>query len=185
MSLWACLECGTRYSVDAPACPQCQSTERATDGDGPVQPHMTVYCAADVCPQAGIQRRVQLRLAALNVFELPTLVCAACGCHVASVLPTVEKQEEDMPKIEEDMPKITVHGGPSNEADQVEPEEDECPGTGSSPSSEKTSPSETTTDPDPQQPAPTTASRSKKGRTAGSSARSTDGGQTDDASASE
>jgi ribosomal protein L40E len=37
MALWVCLspECGAAYSVDAPKCPQCGSTEHREDSEQP------------------------------------------------------------------------------------------------------------------------------------------------------
>lgn len=110
------------------------------------------------------------------------------------------------------MPKITAHGGPSiagasivggawsNEGDpDVWPEPaqaddetsaDEGSDESSPGSSSKTSPEKPSSEPEPsekptQSPAPTTASRSKKGRTGSSSAASTDGDQAADTSAAD
>lgn len=112
----------------------------------------------------------------------------------------------------QDMPKITAHGGPSNAADpgpeltastgaviatsgawadEPEPadtdtvEEESSPGTSSSTSSETPS-----SEPEPSEPptpsrAPTTASRSRKGRTGSRSASGTAGAPAADTSAAD
>ncbi|MGQ4349692.1 hypothetical protein [Streptomyces sp. SAS_275] len=87
-------------------------------------------------------------------------------------------------------PKITVHGGPSVEGFDVDPEtseltpveeggEDTSAGSSSSTSSEKDSSTPETSDSASPSPAPKTASRSAKGRTAtpASTAAPADGGQ--------
>ncbi|MFI2632626.1 hypothetical protein ACH5A2_19840 [Streptomyces collinus] len=136
---------------------------------------MSVACGNEVCRYEGRERRVHLRTAAPGVLEMPRLVCAGCGFDMPTVAPwpPINDSEDDS------MPKITRHGGPSIADAEPEPEagEDVSAGSSSSESSEREpsspEPSET---PSPS-PAPTTASRSKKGRTASRSARSTDGGQ--------
>jgi hypothetical protein len=97
------------------------------------------------------------------------------------------------------MPKITVHGGPSNEAEPgryelmgehgpellnlpegaiVTTEEESSPGTSSSTSSEKPQPSDKPSSSKGRSRARTTASRSEQAPTDSSSAPSTDGGPT-------
>jgi hypothetical protein len=168
MAAWTCAGCSTAYAVGAPACPQCGSTKRTVDSVGALQvPALTVACQTGGCPQEGVVRRVVLTQVVPGVLVLPTLVCAGCRAH----LPTVTEENT--------MPKITVHGGPSIAS--TEGSEQPSLGTNSSTSSEtaesKSPSSESKTDAN-RQPARTTGSRSSKGRTGKSSARSTDGGQT-------
>lgn len=150
-------------------------------------PSLTVECCNGACPQVGKRRRVHLRTAAPGVLEMPRLVCAGCGFDMPAVTPWPPVTESE----DETMPKITVHGGPSHAVDiPAEPEveetgEEEQPSAGSSSetSSEKSDSSPKTSEPAPQKPARTTASRSTRARTGSSSARSTDGGQTEASSA--
>lgn len=119
-----------------------------------------------LCPHCGSERRAEQGTA------------AAMGLHARGVK-------------EETMPKITVHGGPSNAADeqpvsapaaesevtpeQVAGEEESSPGSSSETSSPKAESSPETSAPGPQKPARTTGSRSRKGR-AGSSTAGSAGG---------
>lgn len=89
---------------------------------------------------------------------------------------------------EDSMPKITRHGGVSvppveEAAEHVEGGEDVSAGEDSSTSSEKPSTKPETSEAETPKRARTTGSRSKQGRTGGSSARSTDGGRETDSSA--
>lgn len=110
--------------------------------------------------------------------------CPECG-SVVRVNEATQPPEEDT----EMAPKITVHGGPSVEGFDVDPEtseltpvdeggEDTSAGSSSSTSSEKDSSSPETSDSASPSPVRTTASRSKKAATdKASTAPSTDGGQ--------
>lgn len=190
MAGWTCAGCTTTYTVGAARCPHCGGTERTDRPGGTVLPSVTVACGNTVCQYAGRERRVHLRTAAPGVLEMPRLVCAGCGYDMPAVTswPPVTESEEDT------VPKITVHGGPSHAADiPAEPEADETaegseePSAGSSSetSFEKSETSPETSSPAPQKRARTTGSRSAKGRTDSSSARSTDGDQTEPTSAAD
>lgn len=51
MSLWTCLACTTRYSVGAPACPHCASTEYTDNSDGiPPQPEPAAKTTKTAAP---------------------------------------------------------------------------------------------------------------------------------------
>ena len=171
-----CEECGTRCAVGVPRCPQCSSKslvpEEALAG---LMPSLTVCCANEACPAEGVERRVGLTQIVPGVLDLPRLVCARCGYELLKV-------------TEDIVPKITVHGGPSNadaepeqeaveETAEAEGGEDVSAGTSSSTSSEKEPTSPEKSETETPSPARTTASRSKKARTANSSAAGTDGGQ--------
>lgn len=125
MALWKCADCTAAYSVGAPKCPQCGSTNRVEEG--------------------------------------------------------------------EDMAKITVAGGPSIagvtgtwDDDDTEPDteggEESSPGSSSSQSETTPSPGHETTSSGGLKRARMTASRTGRGRTGGSTARSTDTDQTTAAS---
>ncbi|NUS79156.1 MAG: hypothetical protein HOV70_23560 [Streptomyces sp.] len=43
MALWACTECTARYSVGAPCCPQCGSTDHVEEGSQDMTPKVTVH----------------------------------------------------------------------------------------------------------------------------------------------
>lgn len=168
MSVWACGECGARYAVGAPRCPQCKANDPREDVQtGVALPFLTVACPGRDCTAYGVQRRVLLRTVAQGVVERPPLHCAACGRQVETV--TEEKQEDT------DMPKITVHGGASNAA--AEPEEGEQPSPGQSSQTSSATPdnSPETNKSEDRSPARKTANRSSKARTGASTARSTDG----------
>ncbi len=176
MAGWTCAGCTTTYAVGAAKCPQCGSTERTDGPGGSVLPTVTLACGNDACRYAGKERRVYLRTAAPGVLEVPPFICAGCGLVMPTVAPwpPINEPEDD------DMAKITVHGGPSNEAaDEPEEGEDVSAGTSSSTSSEKEPSSPEPSERQAPSPAPTTGSRSGKGRTGRSSARGTDGGQTE------
>lgn len=112
MALSVCEECGTRYAVGVPACPNCSSTMRVEDGTvGTVPVLVTTACTTRTCRYEGIRRQVALRLAALGVAELPTLVCVACGSHLPVTWPGPAEGEK--------MPKITRHGGATNAAEDL------------------------------------------------------------------
>jgi hypothetical protein len=96
--------------------------------------------------------------------------CPQCG----SVVRIDERPQRDR---EDDMAKVTVHGGPSNAAAEAEGGEDVSAGTDSSTSSEKAQNSDEPNEKPTPSRARTTATRSKKGRTASSSASGTDGGR--------
>lgn len=113
MAVEVCAGCSARYAVGLAACPQCGSTDRTDGAVGAVPPWVWVECTPGPCRAAGVRRRVQLRQAALNVVELPTLLCAVCGSELSITWPAPE--EEDTP-----MPKITVHGGATNAAAEAE-----------------------------------------------------------------
>lgn len=80
-----------------------------------------------------------------------------------------------------DMPEAPDEGEPSKDEGGEQP----SPGSSSKTSSAKPSTKHEPNEKHHQQPARTTGSRSKKGRTGGSTARSTDGDQTDGGSAAE
>ncbi len=195
MATWKCADCTADYSVGAPQCPQCGSSERA-QGVGTVLPSLTVACMAEGCMHHGKPRRVHLRTAAPGVLEMPNLVCAGCGAATPQVpaRPDVNEPEDDMPKIHanreptnryEDEPAHEGEHGPetvdmpADAAVHPTSEESEQPSAGSSSetSSEKQPTPSETSKPSPQPPARTTGSRSGKARTGSSSARGTDGGQ--------
>ena len=92
--------------------------------------------------------------------------CPQCGS-------VVRIDERPKPQKENNMAKITVHGGPSNAAD--EGGEDVSAGTSSSTSSEKEPSSPEPSETPDRSRARTTASRSKKARTGSSSAAGTAG----------
>lgn len=46
--LWICLGCTSRYSVDAPRCPECGSTEYVEEGQD--MPKITVHGGASYAP---------------------------------------------------------------------------------------------------------------------------------------
>ncbi|WP_159391136.1 hypothetical protein [Streptomyces viridochromogenes] len=190
MAGWTCAGCTTTYSVGAPRCPNCGSTERTEGRGGAVLPSLTVECGNGACPHVGKRRRVHLRTAAPGVLEMPRLVCAGCGLDMPTVTPwpPVTGSEEDT------MPKITVHGGPSYAADiPAEPETDEAaegseePSAGSSSetSSPKSDSTPETSETGTRKPARKTASRSKKATTGSSTAPSTDGDQETSGSAAD
>jgi len=190
MAGWTCAGCTTTYTVGAARCPHCGSTERTEGRGGAVLPSLTVECANGACPHAGKRRRVHLRTAAPGVLEMPRLVCAGCGYDMPTVAPWPPVNES-----EDDMPKITVHGGASNAAELPEPEpvdetseeggEDVSAGSSSETSSEKEPSSPATSKPETPKRARTTGSRSKRARTADSSAPSTAGGPEADTSAAD
>lgn len=168
MSTWGCGVCGTRYAVGAPRCPQCSANQPVTAPPSSPLASLTVACLPgdSGCRYGGVTRRVMLPQIVPGVIDMPDLRCAGCGRHMAST--TTEGAE--------DMPKITVHGGASNAADETT-EEESSPGTSSSTSPEKEPTSPGTSGSEAPSPARTTASRSKKARTA-SSAAGTAGGPT-------
>lgn len=174
MSVWACGECGAHYAVGAPRCPQCKTNKPITEQPSNPLASLTVAClpAESGCRYGGVVRRVMLPQIVPGVIDMPDLRCAGCGRQMTSV-PKEEPQ---------DMPKITVHGGPTNAADETPEEEPsptpEAPGTSSSTSSEKEPSSPKTNGSEDPSPAPTTANRSKRARTGSSSAKSTAGGPT-------
>jgi hypothetical protein len=171
MSAQVCTECTAAYSVDAPKCPQCGASNPSSDSAARSGRAVTVHCPGQECPAYGVRSVVTHRLAAPGVVERPALHCTECDRALA----TVTGEEEDT-----DMAKITVHGGASNAAaDEPEEGEDVSAGTSSSTSSEKESSSPEQSEKPDESPAPTTASRSGKGRTGKSTARGTDGGQTE------
>jgi hypothetical protein len=43
MALWACTNCTARYSVGAPRCPQCGSTDHVEEGSQDMAPKVTVH----------------------------------------------------------------------------------------------------------------------------------------------
>lgn len=190
MAGWTCAGCTTTYTVGAPRCPHCGSTERTEGRGGAVLPSLTVECVNGDCPHVGKRRRVHLRTAAPGVLEMPRLVCAGCGFDMPTVTgwPPVTESEDTT------MPKITRHGGPSHAADiPAEPEVEETtegseqPSAGSSSetSSAKSDSKQKTSEPEPRKRARKTASRSGRARTESSSAPSTDGGQTEATSAAD
>jgi hypothetical protein len=168
MATEVCEECGTRCAVGVPRCPHCSSTRLVPEEQlAALVPSLTVCCTNQACAVQGVQRRVGLVQVVPGVLVLPRLVCARCGYELLKV-------------TEDIVPKITVHGGPSNAAAESEEGEDVSAGISSSTSSEtgKNSPESTPKSSDKgRSPARTTESRSKRRPTAGSSARSTDGGQ--------
>lgn len=172
MSVWACGDCGAHYAVGAPRCPQCKANKPITEQPSSPLASLTVAClpADSGCRFGGVVRRVMLPQIVPGVIDMPDLRCAGCGRQMTNV-----KEEAA------DMPKITVHGGPTNAADQSAEEESsptpEAPGTSSSTSSEKEPSSPKTNDSEDPSPAPTTANRSKRARTGSSSAKSTAGDQ--------
>lgn len=192
MSLWVCSGCSTRYAPGLEACPHCGSAERVEEGSlkGSRLPFLDVACINPVCPAAGVQRRMLLRCPVPGVVEMPHLLyCARCWQAMPAVGGSME---------EENMPKITRHGGPTNAAAgpaegaaRLSPElsgEGEQPSVGNSSSTSSVKPeiSGETTRPSPRKRARTTASRSKRGRTANSTASSTDtSGEADPASENE
>lgn len=105
--------------------------------------------------------------------------CPECGS-------TVRVNETTQPPEEQDMAKITVHGGPSIEGFDVDPDsgevtpveggEDVSAGSSSSTSSEKDDSSQQTSEQQTPSPARSAGSRSKKAATAkDSTAAGTDG----------
>lgn len=197
MSTLICGGCTARYSVGAEKCPQCGANEPRAEHEQRLNLHsLNVECGNEECAAHGIRRRVLLNVIAPGVLAWPALLCATCGLHV-TYIPDEPQQEEV------DMPKVTVHTGPSNEAAELlaadgeqseqgqpagQPEpadaeggEDVSPSTSSSTSSEKPQTSPGTSETETPKPALKTASRSGKGRTASSTARSTGGAQTDSA----
>jgi hypothetical protein len=172
MSVWACGQCGTKYAVGAPRCPQCSANEPVTEPAVSPLASLTVACLpGDGCRYAGVKRRVMLPQIVPGVIDMPHLHCAGCG--------------NELFRIEEgaDVPKITVHGGATNAATDAEGGEEssptpEAPGTSSPTSSAKEPNSPKTNDSEDPSPAPTTGSRSRRARTGSSSAKSTGGGQT-------
>lgn len=188
MAAWTCAGCTTAYTVGAPRCPQCGSTERADRPGGAVLPSLTVECQTGGCMHVGKRRRVHLRAAAPGVLEMPSLVCAGCGCHMYRVVPWPPVTD-----TENTMPKITRHGGSTNAAAQVTVSGEHGPetvalaaggsegvsaGSSSETSSEKPPPAPKTSGADHPKRARTTGNRSKPGRTDSSSAGGTDGAPT-------
>lgn len=105
--------------------------------------------------------------------------CRECSTLFAVGLfrcPLCKSTEHDEEGNEAAMPKISLSKGPTNAAaEEGEPGWD---GNSSSASEPETEPSESTSAADDSSTAPTTDGRSKKGRTASSSARSTGGAKT-------
>jgi len=184
MAGWTCAGCTTVYAVGAAKCPQCGGTERTDRPGGAVLPSVTVACGTSACQYESRGRRVHLRTAAPGVLEMPRLVCAGCGFDMPTVTPWPPMTNAE----DEQMPKTTVHGGASNAAEDVadtEAGEDVSAGNSSETSSEKPENSPEPSAKPSQSPVPTTASRSKKGRTGSRSAPSTDGGREADTSAAD
>jgi hypothetical protein len=181
VALLVCSGCSTRYAPGLERCPHCGSGERVEEG-GPVGsrvPFLDVACPTSGCRAAGVVRRVQLRVAALGVVEMPhLLLCTCCGTAMPAVRSWLDKEET--------MPKISRHGGPTNAAADAEEaagaqvpaddrtgEEESSPGNSSSTSAEKPQTNDEPSSPAPQKRARTTASRSKRGRAASSTAAGT------------
>lgn len=141
MSLQVCQECTTRYAVGLETCPQCGSAERVEQGsiDAP-KPLVLTACTTSGCRYEGASRRVQLRLVALGVVEIPRLGCLGCGAELRTNWLSVQ---------EDPMPKITRHGGPSNAA---EPDELGGAASGEADNSETETPQ--AVDPSPTDPEP-------------------------------
>lgn len=186
MSLLVCSGCSTRYAPGLERCPHCKSVERTEEGGGGSRlPYLDVACPQVGCRAEGVVRRVYVRLAAPGVVEQPAMRCLPCGAVMAT------RSDWSTPALggDEDMPKITVHGGASNQHDDVperpaesEGGEESSPGNSSSTSAERPPSSPVTSGTGPPKPARTTASRSKKARAASSTAGTTDGsGEGDDA----
>jgi hypothetical protein len=189
MALWVCSGCSTRYAPGSPACPHCGSAERVEEGGGGSRlPFLDVACPTQGCRAAGVVRRVYLRVAALGVVEMPhLLLCQACGMAMPASRSWVDE--------EENVPKITRHGGASNAAAEQPPAveeaaaavvdeggEESSPGSSSETSAEKPPTSPETSEASLPKRARTTGSRSGKGRTGSSTARSTDTSTEADAS---
>ena len=139
MTLWVCTDCTTVYTVGAPCCPHCRSTEHVEQGEP--MPKIT-RCGG------------------------PTIAGAATATPAAAA-PVPD------PIIRTDA-QLT---------DKPEGGEESSPGSSSSASTEtQPTPSEPSEQPLPKR-APRTGSRSGKGRTASSSAPSTDGQSTEPTSA--
>lgn len=194
MSAQVCAECTAAYSIGAPQCPQCGANNPRPLGDEPNGPSTHVRCPGQDCEAYGVVRHVPVQLAAPGVEARPPLHCTVCG----RALETVHDDEEG-----EGMPKVTKEGGPSIEgtdetnvemangelvhldadetADEGGEESSPTPEQGGgtfSESSEKEQTSPETSENETPSRARTTGSRSAKGRTAGSTARGTAGGQT-------
>lgn len=197
MSAQICQSCTAAYSIGAPRCPQCGAKNPRPVDDGPNGPTVTVRCGNKDCEEYGAQRQVPLRLAAPGVVERPSLHCLVCDWALETV------HDEPTDDKEQDVPKVTVHNGPSIEgteetniemangrlvhldADESADEGGEEPsptpeagGTTSSTSSEKEPTTPEQNGSDSPKPARTTANRSKKAPTGGSSAPGTDGAPT-------
>lgn len=108
MAGWVCAACTTEYTVDAPACPHCGSTEHEEAGKS-MLPMIQVVCRTDGCRAVGRVQAVRLPPAGSNLVQMPALLCALCGRYVETVTPW-----------EGIMPKITRHGGPTNYATRAE-----------------------------------------------------------------
>lgn len=178
MSLPTCAGCSTRYAAGLERCPHCGSTERE-QARGSVLPAITAECRNEGCRAYGQPRQVMLRTVAVGVVEAPgALICTACWWQMHTAPLRVE---------EENMPKITVHGGPSNAAEQpaeapaAEPEapaeaageEESSPGSSSETSSPRPETSSAPSSPALPRRARTTANPSKKARTGASTAGGT------------
>lgn len=125
MSLLVCQECSTRYAPDIDRCPHCSSTRRVEDGGrGPLLPFVVVACTVEpsACRGYGIARRVHLRGVGPGVVEWPSLICAHCGSALEVLRSWLDKPTENESDEESGMPRITVHGGPSNAAVDLQPE---------------------------------------------------------------
>ena len=111
MALETCVDCSTRYAVGLAACPNCRSTERTAGGVAVVPLMADTACPNTTGPAAGVQRRVMLPRPTPGVVELPTLLCARCGCALPLAWPGPVEDGDSM------SPKITRLGGPSNKRD--------------------------------------------------------------------
>ena len=203
MSLLVCSGCSTRYASGLVCCPHCGSADRVEEGGGGSRlPYLDMVCLTEDCRAREVVRRVHQRSAAPGVLELPVLACAVCGAVMWAVggWPVPARIRENMPKItrhggasnaaerEHQLDKPTegvevpadgtlspeITGDGTGEALPLISGGDEpSPGNSSATSAEKPPTSPETSTADPPKPARTTASRSSKGRTGSSTARST------------
>lgn len=203
MPLHVCASCTTRYAAGLEACPHCQSTDVQEEAR-PLLPAVWVVCGTAGCRSEGRVRQVLLRQIALGVLALPTLLCADCRLvmretdmpkitrHGGATNARAEQPPAPAPQAaKRDAPAEPISEAASLPSDAVvvvdpapEPvtadstgEEEPSPGSSSETSSASTQTPSETSSPAPQKRARTTGSRSTKGRTASSSARSTGGGQ--------
>lgn len=125
MAVWLCGGCGTRYSVGAPACPQCGANDpREEPTTGPVLPSVTVACPNEACPERGKERWLVLRQPLPGVVEKPPLHCAECGWQLAEV---TEQEQGDSSEEDTDVAKISRTTGISNEGLELDPDTESHP----------------------------------------------------------